>query len=173
MPTTENLKCGQRLILVLATSLTFKILSPICAKILSTTLYAPLDLLTGYSTGCLSIAHFTGKIAIVAKIHMNVNWLGEGGAGFVKILSSRTLFKAVRKRLLEDNTFLITSDATTLGTHLFFLVTSRTRWHWAVAQYPLSELFYRFCIEPFCNTCGSNIIVIARIEFVGFLTAYA
>jgi hypothetical protein len=33
----------------------------------------------------------------------------------------------VRKRLLEDNTFLITSDATTLGTHLFFLITPRTR----------------------------------------------
>jgi hypothetical protein len=75
----------------------------------------------------LSIAHFAGKIAVVAKIHMNVNWLGVSGAGFVKILSSRTLFKTVRKRLLEDNTFLITSDATTLGTHLFFLITPRTR----------------------------------------------
>jgi hypothetical protein len=67
---------------------------------------------TGNHTAGLSITHFAGQIAIVAKINVQINW---GCSGMTLIVGTvleldiaRTLLDAVRKCCLgKDHTFLI------------------------------------------------------------------
>ena len=103
---------------------------------------------------------------------MNVNRESAGDSRRIKMFSSWALFKTVRKRLLEDNTFLIASYTSAVSPCPFFMITSGTSTNWGTAQYLLSKLHNRIRIEPFCNRGSSNIIL-AIMKFVSFLTADA
>jgi hypothetical protein len=95
----------------------FVILSPVSAKILTTGFHAPFDLLTGYGTGGSGIAHLAGKIAVVAKIHMNVNGMSGSDSRNIKMSAARALLKTWIKRLSEDHTLLIALDTTTVASY--------------------------------------------------------
>jgi hypothetical protein len=101
---------------------------------------------------------------------MYVNGMGASGSGLIKMSASGTLFKTVLKRLLEDNTFLIAFDATTITAHTFFLITSSASTHRVIAQDTLPKMFYRVRVKPFCNGGSSNVVTVVVIEFVRLLT---
>ena len=101
---------------------------------------------------------------------MYVNGMGDSSSRLIKMSAAGTLFKTFLKRLLENNTFLIAFDATTIATHALFLITSRTRTHRVIAQDTLPKMSYRVRVKPFCNTSCGNVVTVVVIEFVGLLT---
>ena len=104
---------------------------------------------------------------------MYVNGMSASGARLIKMLTSGTLFKTVRKRLLEDNTFLIAFDATTVAAHALFLVASGTSTHRTITQDALSKMLYWLRIKPFCNGGSGNVVTVIVVEFVGLLATDA
>jgi hypothetical protein len=104
---------------------------------------------------------------------MYVNGMGASGPGLIKMSATGTLFKTVLKRLLEDDTFLIAFDATTIAAYAFFLITSSASTNRTLAQDTLSEMLYRIRIKPFCNGGSGNVVTVVVIEFVRLLTTDA
>ena len=104
---------------------------------------------------------------------MYVNGMSVSDSRLIKMLASGALFKTVYKRLLEDDTFLIAFDATTIAAHAFFLITSSAGTDWTITQDALSKMSYRIRIKPFCNGGSSNVVTVIVVEFVSFLATDA
>jgi hypothetical protein len=81
-----------------------------------------------------------------------------------------TLLKAVIKCLCEDYTFLIAANTATHTSLPFFMIALSAFTQGSRTQDFLSKLSHWFRVEPLINACGGNVVVIARIQFVIFLT---
>lgn len=126
---------------------------PVSAKILLAAVDTPTHFLTGYGTGCSSIAHFAGQVTVVAQVNVHVN--GQGCAvtlmvgTVLKMQASRTLLYAVVKsRSGEDHTFLIATQSTTIAVVVLFKITTIAQGQLLIAQYVCSELSHWFTVEP-------------------------
>jgi hypothetical protein len=81
--------------------------SPISAHIFFACANTPFDFLSSNFAAGLGIAHFTGQVAVISQVNVNIHRRRGGETIAIKVVFSGTLIEAGLKCLFKNYAFLI------------------------------------------------------------------